>query len=164
MVRISTLDFSKRQLSSFLPGKMLALVAALGGAPLEQPPRPNHRKADVPHHRKGGGNRPQSKADAPPRAAPVPASSAPIQHGQRKKHKAASAPRASALVAAQDPDDVPALPTARDFDEAAERELSNSPARHKKKGGVAAAASAASTASAVAESARAAAATAAEAA
>ena len=67
---------------------MLALVAALGGAPLEQPPRPNHRKADVPHHRKGGGNRPQPKADAPPRAAPVPASSAPIQHGQRKKHKA----------------------------------------------------------------------------
>jgi hypothetical protein len=143
---------------------MLAIVAALGGAPLEQPPRPNHRKADLPHHRKGGGNRPQSKADAPPRAAPVPASSAPIQHGQRKKHKAASAPRASALVAAQDPDDVPALPTSREFDEAAERKLSDSPARHKQKGGVAAAASAASTASAVAESARAAAATAAEAA
>ena len=143
---------------------MLALAAAALGAPLETPPRPNHRKADLPHHRKGGGNHPQPKADAPPRAAPLPASSAPIQHARHKKNKAAGAPRASALVAAQIPDSA-ALPTAREFDEAAERELgmSNSPPRRKKEG-VAAAASAASTASAVAEAARAAAATAAEAA
>ena len=142
---------------------MLALAVAALGAPLEQPPRPNHRKTNLPRHRKGGGNHPQPKADAPPRAAPLPASSAPIQHGWHNKHKASGAPRASALVAAQIPDS-PVLPTSREFDEAAERELgmSNSP-RHKKDG-VAAAASAASTASAVAETARAAAATAAEAA